>query len=99
MSLPFARANETFKVVLGMLVAVFLLVMILLNVLLNMIVISPIKHMSAQANEISMGALDVAELEVKGKDEIATLGQSFNRMHRSLANAMTMLDDMERQGP
>jgi methyl-accepting chemotaxis protein len=96
MSLPFERANETFKVVLGLLVAAFLLVMVLLNVLLNMIVISPIKRMSAKANEISMGALDVAELEVKGSDEIATLGQSFNRMHRSLTSAMSMLDDMER---
>ncbi|MCB1792119.1 MAG: DUF3365 domain-containing protein [Gammaproteobacteria bacterium] len=99
MSLPFERAAETFKVVLGMLVAAFVLVMILLNILLNAIVISPIKRMSAKANEISMGALDVAELEVKGKDEIATLGQSFNRMHRSLNSAMTMLDDMERQVP
>jgi nitrate/nitrite-specific signal transduction histidine kinase len=74
-------------------------VMVLLNLLLNMIVISPIKRMSIQANEISMGALDVAELAVKGKDEIATLGQSFNRMHRSLVSAMTMLDDIEHRIP
>ena len=95
MSLPLQRANETLIVVLGVLAAVFLLIFILLNILLNIVVINPIKQMSAKANEVSMGALDVEELEVGGSGEIATLGQSFNRMHRSLVNAVNMLDEAQ----
>jgi protein-histidine pros-kinase len=49
--------------------------------------------MSAKADEISMGDLTVEELAVKGNDEIASLGRSFNRMHRSLSNAVKMLDE------
>jgi protein-histidine pros-kinase len=40
-----------------------------------------------------MGDLSVEELVVRGNDEIASLGRSFNRMHRSLSNAVKMLDE------
>lgn len=93
MSVPLGRAHKTFLVFTGALVVVFLLVAILLNVMLEFMIIRPVKAMSRQASEISTGALHVAELEVDGKDEIAELGRSFNRMHRSLANAVRMLDD------
>ena len=33
---------------------------------------------------------------LKGNDEIASLSQSFNRMHRSLINAFTMIDDADK---
>jgi methyl-accepting chemotaxis protein len=95
MALPFERAHETFFVILGAIVGVFILVVILLNLMLSRVVITPIKQMAVKANEISMGALEAEELEVKGTKEIVTLGQSFNRMHRSLANAVTMLDDCD----
>lgn len=95
MELPFKRARDTFLVILGAIVAVFLLVVILLNLMLSRVVINPIKKMAAKANEISMGALEAEELEVKGTKEIVTLGQSFNRMHRSLANAVKMIDEAE----
>jgi HAMP domain-containing protein len=95
MSVPLTRANEIFLVFVGVVVGVFLLIALLVNLMLHYIVIRPIKVMSDKANEISLGALNVAEVEVKGKDEIAVLGQSFNRMHRSLANAVRMLDETE----
>jgi protein-histidine pros-kinase len=63
--------------------------------MLNSIVINPIRRMSEKANEISMGALNVEELEITGSGEISTLSQSFNRMHRSLASAVKMLDELE----
>lgn len=93
MSVPLARAHNTFLVFIGALVVVFLLVAILLNVMLEFVIIRPVRAMSRKASEISMGALNVAELRVSGKDEIAQLGRSFNRMHRSLANAVKMLDE------
>jgi len=36
--------------------------------------------------------MDVPELPVKGRDEVSILAASFNRMHRSLAAAMKMLE-------
>jgi len=42
---------------------------------------------------MSMGNPDVPELEVTGNDEMSALARSFNRMHRSLASAMKMLDE------
>ena len=65
----------------------------MLNVMLHFVVIKPIRHMANRANEVSMGALDVPEFEVKGSGEISVLGKSFNRMHRSLSNAVQMLDE------
>jgi protein-histidine pros-kinase len=44
------------------------------------------------ADEISKGNLEIPELPAEGKDEISTLARSFNRMHRSLVKAMSMLD-------
>jgi HAMP domain-containing protein len=45
------------------------------------------------ADKISLGQFDVPELPVRGKDEIARLAGSFNRMRRSLVTAMRMLGD------
>jgi len=38
-----------------------------------------------------LGNSDISEFPVSGKDEIAELSQSFNRMARSLVEAMKML--------
>lgn len=93
MSLPLQHARQTFVFVSGILVAVFVLVVVLLNIVLSRLVIGPIERMADKANQISMGALAVEELDVKGAREITALGQSFNRMHRSLASAVKMLDE------
>ena len=93
MTVPLARADKTFITFMGALAVVFVLIFIILNILLSMIVIKPVKRMSAIAHDVSMGKMDVPECDPRGKDEIATLGESFNRMRRSLANAMQMLDE------
>jgi protein-histidine pros-kinase len=36
--------------------------------------------------------MDAPEFTVRGRDEIASLSESFNRMRRSLANAMKLLE-------
>ena len=43
------------------------------------------------ADQISTGQMDMPELPVRGKDEIAILAGSFNRMRRSLERALKML--------
>lgn len=93
MSLPLARADKAFKIFMASLIAVFLLIAVLLNLMLQFTVIKPVRKMAENADRVSLGALDAAELEITGKDEISSLGQSFNRMHRSLANAIKMLDE------
>jgi len=95
MSLPLQRAEKTFYSFLIAIVSVFVVIGILLNILLHFIVIKPMMNIAKQANRVSMGELNIAELNVKGNDEIASVGQSFNRMHRSLINAFSMLDDAD----
>lgn len=93
MSVPLDRADKTFHTFMYSLAAVFVLVFVILNVLLHLIVIEPVKKISAVAHEVSMGKMEVPELNEQGKDEIASLAGSFNRMRRSLVNALKMLGD------
>jgi protein-histidine pros-kinase len=92
MTVALQRANQTFLVFLGVLVAAFVLVIILMNVLLQFMVIRPVVRMAGIAEAVSLGRLDAEEYEKKGKDEIASLSASFNRMRRSLETALNLLD-------
>lgn len=93
MSVPLARAQKTLTTFLISLGAVFALIMLILNFLLHSIVIRPVKKMAGIAHEVSMGKLDGEECTPHGKDEISVLAESFNRMRRSLVNAMQMLNE------
>jgi protein-histidine pros-kinase len=93
MSVPLARAQQTFTTFMMLLGAVFVLLLALLNILLHFVVIRPVTRMSAIASEVSMGKPDVPEYVRQGSDEIASLSQSFNRMRLSLENAMKMLGE------
>jgi len=93
MAIPLKRAQETFYVFIGSLVIIFVALGILLNLMLHYIVIKPLNRVSTKADEVSMGDLNVDELLIDGNDEVASLGRSFNRMHRSLNNALQMLDE------
>lgn len=93
MEVALARARETLVTFLSSMAVVLLFIILLLNVLLYTIVIRPIRKMSSIAREVSMGKMDVPEYELNGKDEVASLSRSFNRMRRSLVNAMRMIDE------
>jgi HAMP domain-containing protein len=60
--------------------------------LLHFVIIRPIRRISALAMEVSTGRTDAPEFTERGHDEIASLAASFNRMRRSLASAMRMLE-------
>jgi HAMP domain-containing protein len=92
MSVSLARADKTLVTFMLAVGAVFAVVMLILNLLLHSIVIHPVKRMASIAHDVSMGKLDVEECKAKGKDEISVLAESFNRMRRSLVNAMEMLN-------
>ena len=77
------------------LLLIFLASLVVLNLVLYYTIAKPAARLSALANRISLGELDVPELPVRGKDEIADLAESFNRMRRSLVTAMKMLGDQD----
>lgn len=92
MQVALDRAHQLFMVIFGGLAAVFLLTLLLLNLVLHFMIIRPIRRMSVIAGEVSLGNNEAPEFAEQGSDEVASLGQSFNRMRRSLTNAMQMLD-------
>ena len=93
MSVPIAMANKGFRNLLISLGAVFLLTIVLIDLAMYFIVIRPLRRVSRNADIISKGETDMPMLEVKGKDEIADVTASFNRMHTSLLKAFEMLNN------
>lgn len=91
MSVPVQKANEAFVTFMLLLIGVFLFILIVLNIMLKQIIIKPIMRMAVAANQISVGKLDTPEFDESGKDEVAILSASFNRMRRSLQKAIQML--------
>jgi nitrate/nitrite-specific signal transduction histidine kinase len=74
------------------LIGIFLITIITIDSLLYFIVIRPVRRLSNYAERISKGETDLPELPVGGKDEIAEVTGSFNRMYRSLAKALRLLE-------
>lgn len=85
------RAAIEYRVFLVSLAVAFILIGLAMNLLLHFLVIRPIKTITAHVNQVSLGTLSLPELPVQGKDEIASLSQSFNRMQRSLNSAIAIL--------
>lgn len=92
MSVPLERADRNFTVVMGLLTGVFLLIGLTLNLMLWKLVIQPVSKLSQLSDRVSLGELDAPEFNVKSKDEIGTLAESFTRMRKSMVHAMKMLD-------
>ena len=93
MSLPIENANRAFYTFMASLAAVFLVLFIILNVMLSVLIVRPITRMSAAADKISVGQLDIPELSETGRDEVSLLAKSFNRMRRSLEKAISLIDE------
>lgn len=92
MDVPLRKADRAFTTFMGSLAAVFIVVFIVLNIMLSWLIVRPIRRMSQAADRISTGDFNTPEFNEKGKDEVAVLGSSFNRMRRSLEKAMQMID-------
>lgn len=91
MDVPMQRADRSLAVVVGMLAAVFLLIGAALNFMLWKLVIQPVSRLSAIADKVSLGE-EAPEFEIRSKDEIGVLSESFGRMRKSLNQAMKMLE-------
>ncbi|MFZ0663986.1 MAG: DUF3365 domain-containing protein [Acidobacteriaceae bacterium] len=92
MSVPIAMAKKGFQHLLIGLGAIFLLTIILIDIAMYLVVIRPLRRVSKNADMISKGEIDLPPLEIKGRDEIAEVTASFNRMHTSLIKAFEMLN-------
>lgn len=92
MSLPIENANRAFYTFMVALTAVFVVLFVILNAMLSILIVRPIRQMSHAADQISTGNMDVDDLKESGKDEVALLARSFNRMRRSLEKAIQLID-------
>ena len=93
MKVPQERAAKVRNLFLLTYGGIFLLLFVLLNLLLGAVVIGPIDKIARVAEAVSMGETDAPEFEAKGSDQIARLAGSFNRMRRSLQEALRMLSE------
>lgn len=92
MTVPDAIAQKAYRNLLLFLMAVFVVTILALDGALYWLVIQPLHKVSQSANRVSRGDTDVPTLEVRGKDEIADVTSSFNRMRVSLTKALKMLE-------
>jgi protein-histidine pros-kinase len=92
MDLPVRNANRAFVTFMSSLTVVFVVLFVLLNVMLTLFIVHPITELSRTADLISKGKLDLPDFSEKGRDEVSQLGQAFNRMRRSLAKAIALID-------
>jgi HAMP domain-containing protein len=89
---PVGNANRAFLVFMGLLSAIFALLAVILNLMMNRLLVRPITQMSLAAERISTGDFAIPEFDTTGKDEVAQLAQSFNRMRRSLEKAIQLIN-------
>jgi len=90
-SVPIQMAHAALKTLVAYLAGAAILMLLLLDALLVVTVIRPVIRLSRMADEISQGKLG-EDLPMRGRDEISALATSFNRMQRSLARAMKLLE-------
>jgi HAMP domain-containing protein len=93
LAVPLARAYQALFWFIVILAGTFVVTVIMVDFLLRALVAKPVAEISEMADSVSMGQLDTPEYVRKSKDEIGSLSMSFNRMRRSLQNAMTMLEE------
>lgn len=93
MTVPIQRADATFRVFMTLLVTLALFIFVSLNILLVTLVVKPVNRLAKIADRVSLGEMDAEEFSVKGRDEIATLAESFVRMRKSMVQALKMLDN------
>jgi HAMP domain-containing protein len=91
MSVPVQKAEQAFHLLLTYLIATLVATIVVLDAAVYLIVIRPLKLVSDAADRVSKGEMNSSPLPVKGRDEIAAVTESFNRMQISLAKAFKML--------
>lgn len=94
MSLPVTIANHAYHRLLLFLIVMMVAAILALDAGVYYFVIRPLKIVSNTADRASRGEKDVPPIAIKGKDEVATVAASFNRMQVSLAKALKMIEEI-----
>ena len=87
-----ARADRVLRTLIISLIAMFLAIMLIINAALYVLVVRPVKQMAQVADQLSLGNTAIPEFSTRGGHEVAMLGVSLNRMHKSLDKALRMLE-------
>jgi HAMP domain-containing protein len=93
MDLPRRNAQRTFVTFMTSLALIFVAVFVVINSMLSFLIVRPIHRLSEVADKISVGDFSEPEFSEKGRDEVAVLSSSFNRMRRSLEKAIQMIEE------
>ena len=91
-AVPQQRAQAAYRTFMLSLTGVFVFIGIALNLMLFATVIRPVTRLSRLADQVSLGNMDVPDFHARAKDEIGVLADSFNRMKKSVVQAMKMLE-------
>jgi methyl-accepting chemotaxis protein len=83
MSVPLARAEQSFNVFIGSLVGVFVVVGIVLNLMIWLVVVRPVTRLSELADRVSQGDLNAPEFPAAA----ATRSACWRRASRACAPA------------
>ncbi len=86
------EANRTLWLFVSLLIGVFVVTYIVVNIMLARTVLRPVAALSITADKMSTGDFDIPEFSETRKDELGDLAVSFNRMRRSLRQAIKMID-------
>jgi HAMP domain-containing protein len=93
MTLPISRAHRALYTFIAFLGAIFVCVFAALNAMLLVVVVRRLATISRLADDVSRGNIDGTDFPTSGDDEVSRLAQSFNRMKKSLAHAIKMLEE------
>jgi len=86
------RAQSVFVSFMLSLCAIFLILYIVLNLVLSRLILRPVTDLAWAADEVSTGNFEIEEFPERRRDEIGHLAAAFNRMRRSLEQAMRMIE-------
>jgi signal transduction histidine kinase len=75
--------------------ASLIVTMLLVYMLINVFIIRPVEQLSEQAMVISAGNLE-QQIQIHGRDEIASLGESVNKMAESLKANIAELQEVDK---
>ena len=91
LEVPLAQAAHALRLIMGGMVATFACVLLVVNLVLYSMLLRPMRKIARIADAVSAGQADAEHFTIRGNDEIALLGNAFNRMRRSLEKAMALL--------
>jgi HAMP domain-containing protein len=94
-SVPFtdaaAGARRLFSAITAAIAAVLVVLLVIVNVTVYWMVVRPLREMTRHADEVSVGRATGVTFAGGRTDELAALGEAFERMRKSLDKAMRML--------